>query len=302
MHTIAICIPTFKRIPMLERLIKSIIECSIEKSIISNIDIFVVDNDKDRSAERLIEKFKHHFKNTYNIHYNCFPAKGISNVRNQLITDAFTINPTFIIFIDDDEFVTKEWLIQLVQSIISNKADAVLGPVIAVLDKDTPAYISYWFKRDAYHENTLLQEIKTGNLILNCKSLKEFNVFFDSRFNSTGSEDSYFGRQLIKKGAKIQWASKAIVYEEIPRSRANLKWLIKRKYRVSCTYTYVLKLEKKYFFLFKKLFVSVLYVLFGIAGCLLLFLPIKKRFWGVLKLTEGIGGIIGLQHVYKEYK
>jgi hypothetical protein len=301
MNNIVVGIPTYKRPEMLQKLIISIMDCDTDSSIIGNVTIIVEDNDGDRSAEKtIIELKKDYIK--YDLQYFNYPIKGISNIRNEIIKNALLYNPDFLIFIDDDEFATVEWLNELVKTIIVNQADAARGPVLAILDKNIPKNIAYWFSREKYPNNHRLFSIKTGNLILRVNSLKEYDVWFDPRFNITGSGDSYFGIQILKKGATIFWAAKAITYETIPANRATLSWLIKRNYRLSSTYSYVLKLEKKYLKLIKKIIVSILYIGFGIVGLLLLFLPIEKKYWGILKLSEGVGGLLGGSYLYKEYK
>ena len=134
-------------------------------------------------------------------------------------------------------------------------------------------------------------------------SLQKFGIWFDNRFNTTGSEDSFFGIQLLKKDAKIYWAAKAIAYETIPENRAKLDWLMKRNYRVAGTFTYILKVEKEYFKLVRKAVVSCIYVFIGFFAIVLMLLPFKRRYWGILKLSEGLGGIAGLGNkIYSEYE
>ncbi len=205
-------------------------------------------------------------------------------------------------FIDDDEYVTTEWLNELVKAIITNNADAVRGPVLATTDEIIPVPIWYWFKRESYKNNTQIETLTTGNLIMRRSSLEKFNVKFDPRFNILGAEDSFFGVQILKKGAKICWASNAIVYENIPKNRATLKWLVKRTYRGASTFIYILSLEKEYFKVCKKIIVSLFYVFVGFLGLLFLFIPVKRKYWGILKLSEGIGGLAGGNFLYKEYK
>ena len=301
MNNIVVGIPTYKRPEMLQKLIISIMDCNTDSSIIGNVTIIVEDNDGDRSAEKTITELKKDYIK-YDLQYFNYPIKGISNIRNEIIKNALLYNPDFLIFIDDDEYTTVEWLNELVKTIIVNQADAARGPVLAILDKNIPKNIAYWFSREKYPNNHRLFSIKTGNLILRVNSLKEYDVWFDPRFNITGSGDSYFGIQILKKGATIFWAAKAITYETIPANRATLSWLIKRNYRLSSTYSYVLKLEKKYLKLIKKIIVSILYIGFGIVGLILLFLPIEKKYWGILKLSEGVGGLLGGSYLYKEYK
>lgn len=303
MNNITICIATYKRPEMLTNLIQTIIKCNLDRTLIKDVNIIVVDNDIDKTGEFAIEEQKRLFYNLIRIDYYNYPVKGITNVRNVLIKKASLLNPDFIVFIDDDEYVTSEWLNELVKTITDNNSDAARGPVIAVLDKSVSEYVSCWFEREKYQNNSRIYSLTTGNLILRFTSLKEFDVWFDSRLNITGSSDSFFGSQILKKGAKINWAANAITFETIPKNRANLKWLIKRIYRLSSTYTYVAKLEKEYLKLLKKIIVSFIYTTLGVGALILILFPIRKKYWGILKLTEGIGGITGaLNILYKEYK
>lgn len=303
MYNITICIPTYKRPAMLRKLIQSIAHCKLDKTLIKDVNIIVVDNDIDKTAELLIKEQNELLYDFCCIYYFNYPVKGISNVRNELIRKAGLFNPDFIVFIDDDEYVTSEWLNELVKSIINNDSDAARGPVLAVIEKSVPEYISCWFKRENYSDNSQIYSLTTGNLILKYSSLKEYDLWFDSRFNIIGSSDTYFGCQILKKGAKINWAANAIAYETIPEKRANLKWLIKRIYRLSSTYTYVVKIEKEHLKLVKKIIVSLIYIILGGSALISILIPIKRKYWGILTLTEGIGGLTGLVSIlYKEYK
>jgi succinoglycan biosynthesis protein ExoM len=303
MYNIAICIPTYKRPLMLRKLILSIIECNLNKTLINDVNIIVVDNDVDKTAESVINELKERFNNSYKIDYYNHPIKGISNVRNELIKHALLFDPDFVVFIDDDEYVTAEWLNELVKTIINNNADAVRGPVLAKLNESVPDYISFWFKRESYPDNFQLDTLTTGNLIIKRTSLQKYNVWFDGRFNIIGNGDTYFGIQLLKKGAKIFWSANALAYETIPQTRANIRWLIKRIYRNASAYTYVLKIEKEYLKLIKKILISLIYIITGISAIILIIFPIKRKYWGILTLTEGVGGVTGLANIlYKEYK
>jgi succinoglycan biosynthesis protein ExoM len=303
MYNLAICIPTYKRTIMLRKLVLSIFDCNLNRTLINDVNIIVVDNDIDKTAEPVISELKENFKISYKIDYFNHPLKGIANVRNELIKKAWSLNPDFIIFIDDDEYVTSEWLNELVKTILDNNSDAARGPVLAELDKSVPDSISCWFKRESYANNSQIYSIATGNLILKFSSLVNYDVWFDSRFNTIGSSDTYFGIQILKKKAKVIWAANAITYETIPKNRANLNWLIKRIYRLASTYTLVLKLGKEYPKLLKKILVSFVYIFLGFVALILILLPVKRKYWGILKLTEGIGGLAGVGNIlYNEYK
>ena len=288
---------------MLEKLINSIIECNFNQSFTKNVNLIIVDNDIEKTAEKIVVELKERFKDKIEMEYYNFPVKGLSNVRNELLRRSLDRALDFVVFVDDDEYVSTEWLNKLVDALISNKADMAMGPVISICDNTVSKYISCWFNRPIYQKNTQLNSIATNNLIIKSESLIKNNVWFDNRFNYTGSEDSYFGIQMIQKGAKIFWAENATVYETVPKDRANLKWLIQRRYRVSGTYTYIMNLEKKYFKLLEKTLVNIAYILIGICALVVLPLPIKRKYWGILKITEGFGGLSGFFNtLYQEYR
>lgn len=303
MNKIVIAIPTYKRPDMLLDLLGSIVKCHIDNSLISEINIIVVDNDKDKTAENATTNFVFSNPEIKNITYHNYIEKGLSNVRNEMLRKAFELTPDFIVFIDDDEFVTTEWLNELVKTIINNDADLARGPVFARMAENTPKDIACWFTREDFPNNKRLFTLASGNLIMRRLSLQKFDVWFDKRFNSTGSEDSFFGIQLLKKNAKIYWAANAIAYETIPESRTTLNWLIKRNYRVAGTFTYILKVENQTLKLLKKVIVSFIYILVGLLASVLVIVPVKKRYWGLLKLSEGLGGLSGFGNkIYSEYK
>lgn len=303
MYKIAVCIPTYRRPEMLKQLIFSIFENKTDPSLIPELDIIIVDNDIKRSAESSVDEINENTASAKKLLYFNYPVKGLSHVRNQLIKQAFLLHPDFIVFIDDDQYVTTTWLNELLKAIINNEADAAIGPVIAKLDENVSKYVKYFFKRKKYPDNSQMYKLATGNLIMRRKSLENLNVWFDNRFNSIGSEDSYFGIQIMKKGAKVIWSAKAIAYETIPEKRATLRWLIKRYFNGALTYTYIQKLEKKHLRLLKKSIVSVVYFLIGIPALLALPFPFRWKYWGILKISESFGGFAGLFNVhFHEYE
>jgi hypothetical protein len=287
---------------MLEKLIFSITKSNLDRSLVKDINIIIVDNDVEKSAEKKVEELKMCQRGVYKLHYHSYPVKGLSNVRNELIKKALLLKPDFIVFVDDDEFVTAEWLNELIKTLLNNNGDIVSGPVLPVFEHKVSKYISCWFNRPNFENNHKIDSLASGNLIISVKSLQKYNIWFDPRFNVTGSEDSYFGIQILKKGANVFWAKNGVAYETIPSSRTNLKWLIKRRYRGASNFTYILKLEKEYVRIIKKILTSVINIIAGFIGIILLW-PFTVRYWGYLKISEGFGAFVGLINIrYEEYK
>jgi hypothetical protein len=74
--------------------------------------------------------------------------------------------------------------------------------------------------------------------------------------------------------------------------------LIKSHYNHALTHTYILKLERKYPLLIKKTLVSGAYFLVGTIALLTLPLTFIWRYWGILKISEALGGFSGLFSIH----
>jgi succinoglycan biosynthesis protein ExoM len=131
MYKLTICIPTYRRPLMLKQLLFSIFENKMDISLINEMDIIIVDNDIEKSAETIVNSINEGADRAKKLLYYNYAVKGLSHVRNELLNQALLLNPDFIIFIDDDEFVTPGWVNELLMTITRNDADAVRGPVIA---------------------------------------------------------------------------------------------------------------------------------------------------------------------------
>lgn len=303
MYSLVICIPTYKRPLMLKKLIVSIISSNINMAIIKDVNIIVMDNDIDKTAEKIVQGLQKKSYGISKLHYFNYDRKGLANVRNKLFKTALEYNPDFIVGIDDDEYVTTEWLNELVSTIISTNGDIAVAPYHPVFEPQVPSYISYWFKHPSLTNNESIKFFHAGNYIICCSFLLQQKIEFDPRFNTTGAEDTFFGVTAMKKGGKIYWAKKAIAYEIFDKNRACLNWLIKRRFRSAITYTYILILEKEYYLLLKKIVANIIYLVSGIIALLLFPVKFKYRYWGVLKLAESFGGFAALVNIkFHEYQ
>jgi len=297
MYKIVVCIPTYKRPEMFKELVLSISQANINPELVRELNILVVDNDLNKSAEITALELKERLKHSFRIDYHNFPVKGLSNVRNEILRRSKDLNADYLAFVDDDEYVSPDWLNELLKTMIISKGDIIMGPVISVLKPGVSKYISCWFERPGYENNQRLQYLRTGNLLVNSKSVSDRNISFDDRFNSTGGEDAYFGFQMIQQGATIFWSAGAVVFETIPEKRASLKWLIKRSFNGAVTFTRVLKIEKNYLGLMKKILVNIIYLVIGSAALILIALPFRKKYWGIFRVSESLGGFAGLLNI-----
>ncbi len=288
---------------MLEKLVNSIFMSNIDRTLIEPIDIVVVDNDIDRTAETVINRLiTINTSEFFNLHYFSYSNKGLSNVRNEIIKEALLLKPDYIVFVDDDEYVSAEWLNELIRTITQNKGDFALGPAIPDFESRVSSAIAEGFPYFKFADQAEIDFIHSGNMIMRSEFIRVHQMKFDPRFNTLGAEDSYFGVTALKRGGSIFWSKKAIAYETIPAKRATLNWLIKRRFRGGNTYVYILLMEKEYAKIIKKIAVSFIYLCIGILALLLTPIPFKHRYFGILKIAESLGALAALFDIkYHEY-
>lgn len=303
MNNIVIGIPTFKRPIQLNKLLVSIFALQIDNSLIKKVDIVLIDNDKERSAEPVVKRLESKSIGRFRLHYHNYPKKGLTLVRNEILKKALELKPDFIACIDDDEYPSPKWLNELVSHIIVNNADLVVGGIVPVFEMDVSKSLSKWFfLAKPTNPSKIGYHCSTGNLILRAKFLEDHNLRFDIRFNKTGAEDTFFGVQAEKKGGICLNTEKAIIFENIPQKRGTLKWLLKRKYRTALTYITILKIEKKHGLLTKKILTSFIYLFAGILALVLAPFRFNNRYIGLVKIAESLGGFAGIFNInYEEY-
>jgi glycosyltransferase involved in cell wall biosynthesis len=223
-ENITVCIPTFKRPLLLERLLMSIKEQQTHGEF--NVSVVVVDNDKECSARDTVRKFG---KGRVCVCYENEPVQNISLARNRAVLRS---RGEFVAFIDDDEFPQKYWLYNHYRMIKKTGADGVLGPVIPYYEPGAPDWLikSRICVRPSYASGTLLKasQTRSGNVLFNRKVFTDTGLLFDPSYGLTGGEDVDFFRRAERCGLKFVWCQEASVFETVPAERWKRTYYVKR--------------------------------------------------------------------------
>lgn len=199
----------------------------------ARLRIIVADNDKTPSARERVDALRPRI--AHEIAYVHCPASNISIARNACLDNA---TGDFLAFIDDDEDASEDWLVELLSTARSTKADAVLGPVRSVYADSAPR----WMRVGDFHSTLPVWvdgEIRTGytcNVLLRLSSPSLAGRRFNLALGHTGGEDTEFFSHMHEAGGKIAFAEKAYVYEPVTENRADLSWLAKRRFRFGQTH------------------------------------------------------------------
>jgi succinoglycan biosynthesis protein ExoM len=219
--TIGIC--TYQR----PELLKSVLDDLIQQETrgLFTYSILVVDNDSRRSAWPVVSDFAEN--QSIPIDYYVEPGQNIALARNKAVKHA---TGDFLVFIDDDENATQQWLFTLIDTCVKHKVDGVLGPVHPEYAEEPPAWVveGKFYDRPTYPTGMVIDWPKgrTGNTLVRRKVFEGLDVPFRPEFRT--GEDQDFFRRVIAKGFVFIWCDEARASEIVPAYRWKRSFLLKR--------------------------------------------------------------------------
>jgi len=220
--SVIICIPTFKRPKMLARLLDAIAELETD----CDVRVLAADNDAEGHAglDLCLALQNYRWPLTAVIAHQ----RGIAQVRNTLIENALKTDARFIAMIDDDEWPQKDWIDQFLKAAHDTGADVLQG---SILFGQASCADGHGDIRRATGPIGMLQG--AGNLLIRRAVLEEMTApWFDPQFALSGGEDQDFFVRLRKSGKSFAWSDEARAHGDVPDTRANLGWLLRRAYSV----------------------------------------------------------------------
>ncbi|OGD32777.1 MAG: hypothetical protein A2V45_15540 [Candidatus Aminicenantes bacterium RBG_19FT_COMBO_58_17] len=221
---ISICICTFHRNQMLERLLRSL--SRQETGGLFVYSIVVVDNDVLGPAQETISRLRDELG--LEIDYGIEPERTIPAARNHALRLA---RGNHIAIIDDDEFPPQTWLASMFRALRTFGVDGVLGPVNPFFAQEPPAWLikGRFCERPVYRTGTLLRwdQTRTGNVLLKREVFDEHRLFFDPNWKTSGSDRAFF-KSAMQLGYKFIFVEEAPVFENVPPERWKKTYYLKR--------------------------------------------------------------------------
>ena len=281
---IAICICTRNRKEGLQRLLQSIEKMKEPPGCI--IEIIVVENDKEPYSRTVVATFSEISK--YSLRYFLETRRGISYARNRSVEEAGTCD--FCCFVDDDQVVNVNWLIELVKCQVEFNADGVWGINPPVFGRKVPIYIEQFYSPRIIDYGETVSTAYTNCLLLRKSYLDRIPGPFDLRLNFSGGEDIYMAFQFINMGGVIRSNPNALAYEIINNERTRFNYFIRRVLRNSNTSYLIQSLTAKGLSKIKHLPIQLKRFCHGII-ILLPFLLFSKNapMKGLLLILDSIG-------------
>jgi len=298
--TLSICIATYNRNKLLEKLLTSLVGQELPGNC--TLEIIIVDNNPQAAAREVVNNFSSN--NNFKFLYFVQKEKNISLTRNVAVKNA---TGDYVLFIDDDEFASDNWVMNLYNTLIKFDADGVFGTVTSYFPENTPDWIKncFIYNRPTFSTGSLATVTRSGNCIIKSSLIKSVEGPFDPAFGITGGSDTMLFGLLLKKGAKFVNCFEAETFEFVPSQRSTLNWLIKRAFRTGNGFARrKIELNSRYKFLFKLrlILVGLSFSLISLVLVLILFPFKSKRVHWFLKFianTGKISAVIG--HFTLEY-
>ncbi|MDA8585463.1 glycosyltransferase [Rhodobacteraceae bacterium] len=230
-----VLICTFQR-PHVTKTLESLTRLKLPDGV--SLRVVVADNDDTPSAQKRI--FDLSATLPYPVHYMHAPARNISIARNACLDFS---DSDWIAFLDDDETVDENWLVNLTACAREASVDGVFGPVLADYDTNAPD----WIRQRDYHSSfpvrrgQIVETGHTGNALLRWRGTPWQDERFELARGRSGGEDTEFFNRLYRMGAQYEISTGAIVRETVPKERLSFRWLRRRKVRMGQSYAVTAK-------------------------------------------------------------
>lgn len=297
---VAVVIVTYKRSEGLSKLLRELKRQDLSGAPAVELNVIVVDNDPAGSAAQIVtEAAEHGRAGSIGLTYLLEPRRGIPFARNRGMQHALT-GTSYFAFIDDDEYPTPTWMRKLLDTAIALYSDAVLGPVKPVYPEGTPAWVrrSRVFEGWNHADRSQIAEAATNNVLVRSDFIRQHRIEFDLRMQACGGSDYRFFRQCVHAGMVINWSSSAVVFEDIPHSRTQWRWMAQRQIRLGNTFAVDARLSRQLPRIISLYAVGLARAMLGFITLPLLAVSSRLGTSAAVHLLRGIGIVSGI-HGYR---
>lgn len=225
-----ICVCTRRRPDQLIELLESIPRtlAKLDQSLPgTGVAVVVVENDDSpRCRDRVLEAGA---RLGLNLRHVQEPHAGLSHARNKALE---VCSAEFLLFVDDDEILDENLLVELLKSQQEFQADLVSGIAPILYPPGTPVSRIGYFDPPVRPYGSRLNAAATNCLLVRMSSLGKLPPpWFDPALNFSGGEDIDFTHRLVRAGAVLIANPRAIAWDKLPPERTTVGYIFRRTYR-----------------------------------------------------------------------
>lgn len=210
---------------MLHRLV----DVAADAADIADVGVVVVDDDPANSARGVIDEFASSFG--LGLRDANSASGNIAIARNTALQLGLETGE-WLAMIDDDCLPGSDWLRQLLAVQARFGADAVSGTCVDTPPHDAPAWLSDEPFLDEFvsiEDGSTIDVGPIKNTLISAEFLHRTGLRFDVPFGRLGAEDVLFMYTAHRLGVHHRFAAAAVVREEVPSSRATLRYQLRRR-------------------------------------------------------------------------
>lgn len=205
-NTVLLAIPTYRRPEATSRLLDAL----GRERYGQTVTILVLDNDPAGSARSLGAHPVVQASGGRAIGV----TGGMGSVRNAALAAAAELECDFIAFIDDDMVPILGWLAALLEAQVKYHADLVVGSIQQPPELGRLPHVRAALARNLGRgAGPMRGDISSGNLLISRSFITRCDITFDEALDSSGAEDTWFGRQARVHGAVVAYAPAASTVE-----------------------------------------------------------------------------------------
>ncbi|QQS01219.1 MAG: glycosyltransferase [Austwickia sp.] len=226
---VVIGIPTFRRHLQLGALLRSL---SAEINSHRVAAILVADNDCDATTAAAVADDA---VGLPPVQVLGVPERGLSQVRNALLTATYDVAPDWrwLIMLDDDGLVLPGWFAALIDTAERFDADLAGGPVLGQLPPGSSrlARNSIYGGRPRFPTGPVSCLNCTQNIVIARRIADRLGPpWFRPDLGLVGSEDYEFFRRVGAAGGRLIWCDDACINEPTPGHRLTTPSILKRAF------------------------------------------------------------------------
>lgn len=230
----AVCCVTRNNARMLRETLLSLTKIMLPAN--TTVSFVVVENDVEKKSGFILDDIAPQLLGGSIVH-ELEPQICIAKARNTAIRTAMGIGADVILFIDDGEIITENWLDRMLCEYRSSRAMLVGGPLMPRFEGRSKSFVEGLvrsgmiaqqarFTRKIKHKlsrNKLRQApVFTNNWLADSELFRKHNIFFDTTLSENAGHDTQFFEDVVSAGLETGWALDAFVFETIPPERVSL--------------------------------------------------------------------------------
>lgn len=202
--------------------------------------VLVVDNDPDRSAERVVNDVNE--KSAAGIVYLHAAPQGLATARNAAL-DFGGEKSLAVLFIDDDERPEPTWLTSMLSSHARFPSDIIAGPVRPEFPGPLPDWAPdgrIWLRPEYADGQSIHVLTGDGNMLFPPR-VTIGGQRYDTDFDLVGGQDTHFLLRWLAANEGIRWSGQSTVRERLPEQRVTLQYARERTYFSSMAYQHAIQ-------------------------------------------------------------